>query len=733
MNRKAFLVVLGALFLCSAAGVALAGLENSAHDIVSFNGLTGATAKQGACSFCHVPHKATGNKLFPNTIDVTGLGSGTWSTDTIGQICWSCHGNIQTVGNRVRNVMPFNAASHKRSVATLVAWTDTADLNNVYGVVSSNIGCVSCHNVHDNDKRPFIRDRAGYTYTEGDFQTFCTQCHVNRVGTVTHQNHPTGLALATANADVNIKTYATLSGEFKNTYPSLAVTKSATDGTDSWNLGGKMKYVASGDPTDFNCGTCHAVHHNETANYSAADGYQLNGVSTAIDTTGHDQLAVLSIVPTSGVVAPICSGCHNITANAGPGAIGTFSHPWNTIQPWGTSINSGAAVAAGAKFGGILGTDASLDCQSCHDMHWSALARTAVGTGTVSEQNYALMRVNCNTCHDSTSAKSNHHPTGSVTLSGNGTLAVATIDPDAANSVYVATAIDWTKITWDTTGKDAVSGDNKGLTGFRTSSNAKVYNFGTVAAGVGTMTCGTCHTGGANTAHNNAGSFPAYTGDVANDGMCIDCHGLNPSNNAKNAADKATRLGTHFVGPIQTVNYKWAQGSGIAVTPQADSSIRYGTGPTNGAIVCTSCHTLKTKTAAGVARAVYRSSSNTGDGEDSTRDAAAVGLLLTPAGNAVADTATTNDFLCTACHGAAPGSGSTHPVQPTSTTVTSPATDNANLANNNVTTVSDAITCESCHRPHNGATDGKTLILEVATNPGTYINETVLCTTCHVK
>ncbi|MEK6779981.1 MAG: cytochrome c3 family protein, partial [Candidatus Deferrimicrobiota bacterium] len=157
MSRNSIWVLLLAAAIVSvSAGGALAALSGSAHDIYAFKPAVGG--KTGACSYCHVPHKATGNKLFPNAIDISGLTSDWLSNDQVSRICWSCHGSTSSVQNSVRNVMPFQDTSHKRLVSNLTGWGDDSNLTGVYGLVDgTSLSCVSCHNVHDNEKRPFLR------------------------------------------------------------------------------------------------------------------------------------------------------------------------------------------------------------------------------------------------------------------------------------------------------------------------------------------------------------------------------------------------------------------------------------------------------------------------------------------------------------------------------------------------------------------------------------------------
>ncbi|MDF1527122.1 MAG: hypothetical protein P1S59_12780 [bacterium] len=762
MKRLSVILIAVAFVAITAAG-AMGALVDTSHNVVAHDGLTGAAAQQGACSFCHVPHGAAGAGLFPSGLGAVSGGGSPWEGDAIAVMCWDCHGAVTY--EDTQQVVPFQGTlngAHGRDATLLVAtggWGDItgADpdpaLAGIYGydAATDRIGCQSCHNPHDNATRPFFRDNAVGTFVEGDLLTLCEDCHINRadmdvtgdtLGTSTRQNHPTdNRLLADVAGASNLYEFAgaAFSVRFNSTYPDLAVQiTSSVAGNDlaHWNLGGKFEANAGAGVTgEVNCGTCHMVHSNETdeAAYAVGDGLNGNAVAAVPAGWGFNFLAVLNTDPAAGAAAAICTGCHDITTdtNAGPGSVTTFSHPYQSTEPWGMTIDTGVTGAYGAKFTGAFGTDATLVCQSCHDMHFARLNDQA------DADDYSLMRVYCNDCHSTASAKTNHHPSGiEVTygthLRGGG---------GAAGEPQISTAVAWNTVTRD----DVQSGATADWTGGGT-----YYRFGPAATLNGVMNCTTCHFG---TAHNNVVAFPGIVGLNAEAEMCVDCHGLNPSQfvdgvrQTDRDGDLVSETGTHYLGPVTNTAWQW--GGNVtkdSVVPLAGAaSMDYGQDSgVDGDLICTSCHLILTDTF------TVQTADNVTDNEPSTVDA--VGLLLTPSGNNRTDAAAAgNDFLCSACHGAAPGTGTTHPVQPTYTTdVSAEIWGNASVADNGVTVVGDntagtaagkQINCESCHRAHNSAQSWNNLyttshyILEqgARVDASSFINEQVLCNACHSK
>ncbi len=764
--KKLTITLLAAAFVVMMAAGAMAALTDGNHNVVAHDGLSGALAQQGACSFCHVPHGAAGAGLFPSGLGAVTGGGSAWEADPVAVLCWDCHGSATYGG--AQQIVPFQRVvdgAHGRDADQLITTTGWGDITggdpdaalgggNIFGynTTTNQIGCQSCHNPHDNATRPFMRDNAiKETVVEGDLLTLCNDCHINRAdvntqdqgSAPTRQNHPADSAntlLADVAGNSNLYEYGgglgVFSNRFNSTYPSLAVqitSITAGNDTDHWNAGGKFVAGSSGA---INCGTCHMVHSNELDEASYAVGDGLGSVSVAAVPAGwaYNSLLVLDNTPAVGSIAGICAGCHDITTEpaAGPGALASYSHPYQSQEPWGISIDSGVVATYGAKFPGAFGTDATLVCQSCHDMHFARLSEQAVPA-----DEYALQRVYCEDCHDASSTKPDHHPSGIDVTYG------TELRDDGANTPpLIGTGITWDAVTRDDTQLGATS---------NWAASGTAYRFGPSAAD-GVMSCSTCHY---STAHNNVNPFPGVVGEIAEATMCIDCHGLNPSQYVDAArqtdrdGDTYNETGTHFLGTVTNTAWQWGNNTTKdSVTPVAGAApVAYGQdGGTDAELICTSCHLLLTDT-----YPVQTADNGVGDTDNEATTLDAVGLLLTPSGNLTTDGAAANDSLCSACHGSAPGIGTTHPVQPTYTTdVSAEIWGNASALDNGVTVVGDntgggatgkGINCESCHRAHNAAMAWNTTyttnhyILEQAARVdlSTYINEQVLCNACHTK
>lgn len=738
------------LAVAAVAGMAVAGIQDSNHDMVSLLGLSGSSAQAGTCSFCHVPHKAASANLFPSDCTV----SGQWGSDTNAKLCYTCHGWNRFGATSAQNVNPFSETAdgvHGRYYDNLVTWGDVTDTGTFQGysipydnTTANSISCASCHNPHDNSKRPFIRDaiRSGVTYTEGNFGTWCTSCHVKRADnakTGSHTNHPFNDNI-TDGALANIKAFADIGSNFKTAVSPLDCTMS-----DAWNLGGHV--FDSGSGQTMHCGTCHLTHSNETATFDASDAS--SKVATKVQNLNGSLLAYAAKPADSSTSDLICMNCHDATnASAGPG-IGGVSHKFDNTWSGLTIDATGVAASYGAKFGGPVLNDGSgptrLICQSCHDAHF---ARVANSGSSAPDNTYKLVRVVCGDCHSNSSSASGHHPSGITVNAGK----FGTVAP-ASTSTPLVYSNDGTRVTSNLNGKVTVGSvfswadvDNTSFLGMTPkddqqwralyTSSGSYYSFS--GADNNVMDCGTCHGGTGGKAHNNA-VFPGLTGTMTGDVMCIDCHSTNPSLGVAIYADNTDRFGTHMVGvPAEGGNisakYKWKAGdaSGSDVTPKAGSGlVRYAAGAAaDGALICTSCHTVKYKSPVAPQHSV-----NT-DVNETTADN--VSLLLSPSGNQKDDTSgDAADHICSACHGGNPGATTagqtTHKTQPGTQSDASTGIQTAVTANKYVTLVSNKINCESCHRPHVAAGTSKTKILEDAGIDTSFIEETNLCVRCHTK
>jgi hypothetical protein len=689
-KKFALAMGLAAMAATAIAPAAIAGVVSSNHDMIFKYTLAGAARRAGTCSFCHIPHKAGGDKLWASTYAAPGAG---WRSEIISQLCYTCHGTGSGYLGALE-LNPFGSTGkHGRTVATLTGYGDIASLPATVEVSAgdSNLKCTSCHDVHNNDSRPFLR----YTGGAFNFQGHCQTCHAFRDNTIGQETgnvvpnaaavnfsqHPTDQLPASSNdngeSGVGDEAFVAINGAF-NIVPGVQA-----PGTGGWNLGGhRNDGTATGNMT---CATCHAVHGNETAIYSdTGDG----AGEVAGEVNGLAHLEVLNPDPTT-VSAAICTGCHaNVMVagvGAGPGTVGS-SHPINTVRgTWSVTGITGPGAPAGSKWGNNGGD--VIVCQSCHDMHYGA-PNTSLLRGPI-DTPVATSNTNCNACH-STSTMPNHHPAGVAMYAG--------VDPSARSTAY-----NWSTFAFGTAVASATND----------------YAF---AAG-NVVTCGTCH-GGNSQAHNNTSGFPSLTSLNTVSDMCVECHSTNPSQYTATAGIATQAAGitqaSHYVGDIQTVGYKR-----VAVWNTTGLASKYGAVTANGEVICESCHTLKLNTGT---LPGPTTSNNTVVGT-AVRN---VSLLLERNGNLNtvynAGITGTNADMCTGCHGSSPtggtsGSGtSTHPTISMGMSTAATAPIQAKIVAGTVSlTAGNLVNCESCHRPHDAAAGSGALILEAAGTASTKI------------
>jgi hypothetical protein len=708
-GKKLFVVLAGAAVaaLCLAP-VAMAAVQGSNHDMTVAR--FAASQKAGACSYCHIPHKAAGAKLWPSA-PVTGMALN-WANEPISLLCWSCHLNGSTY-TTAQQVNPFQNASHQRTVGTLTGWGDIASLPTDVPVSSTttSLKCTSCHNVHDNSNRPFIRFVTTGVGTY-QFDLHCIKCHPNRVnaGQTTLNTVATGVGNVSQHPTGKVYSDTGIGGTGFN--PLVAINAvftqnpgaAANPSEAGYNLGGHLSLGTTGNMT---CATCHLVHGNETLTYSQADGASV--VATPIT-----QFNVLVFAnPAPATTSGTCQSCHSFSAQAGPGLSTMYSHPINTVSTaWSVAVNT-LATAPQSQWGSS-GGNAVIVCQSCHNMHYG-LPASSILTGSL-DAPAASSNSNCDWCHSGTQSMAGHHPTGPVT-------------PGTDYVTGARTHLLTEPIAWSTRTPAVGTGP--------------AYQFPG-----GNMTCGTCH---AARAHNNVGSFPGLVGLNAGSEMCVDCHSFNPStytsvvkvNNASSPqSSTVTEPATHFVGTIATANYRR--------TANWSSGAPSKWGNANTTIICESCHTLRTSQSGVTPRSSNNSLSSNG-----TNLRTAVGLLVEVSGNDLSTydgtasatwpkTGTVD--MCTGCHGASgvSAAGSTHPVI-SNMTVNATAAVIAKI-DRFLGTVSHTnntrVNCESCHRPHDAAAGSGALILESCDTNSTktvwqrvvdagYTNEAVFCNQCH--
>lgn len=789
---RKLLVLLIAVFTVFPA-VGFAAVQGSMHDMDAYVGTDGN--KGGACAYCHIPHGAAGQKLYKDSITASGNRWGQ-SDQIVSLICTTCHN--ATGGGYIKasrqSVAMTNDNAHRDSVAALSAWGDNS--TPASGVKVSSAGrleCTSCHDPHATTTRPFLT----HTALGGDLNANCVKCHVNRSNPLQSQGadrnsiawdngtvsgnasqHPTNLTTGenmSGTAASETEGWVTTINTAFSGAPVTGDSASGFNTTDggNWHSGGKYNNRA-GTTTAVGCNTCHAVHGVE-----GGAGGATGTVTFFNDTAKGAGVVVLAMANSQGdTTSGFCQGCHNAGTN-GNGVVTNagLKHPVNTASnAWRTAVSTTTGPYKNLWTWGSDGTNAYLVCNTCHDVHYgsdnTAILRKKAGNPQIDNQvaaNWGSMGEFCKECHNTSPGQvpafltGNHHP---VSYDKNGNPLPLTFQQrgaslnnnanifgEASGNTMHATAAN---TIWATRTRNTPSG---------------LYTFATTTVGgiAGTyMTCGTCH-------FNNATGFnPASTGahtlNLALDTnteseMCVDCHGFNPSQLVLKYMKATTNplpdnaVMTHFVGSIRTNGAAPSQNQGTpgykrttAWNGQTLLPI-YSAEGSNGEIICESCHSWKD------GNTTY---TNTGArGHDNSLSQNVVYGMLAPGGNAY-DVATWDAYLCSGCHGQAPGGGSSHPTLPNSlaaaatagilTNVDGQGTSGPFDVKQGKATLSSANrpNCDSCHRPHNASAGTGALILEAGlttptsnkaefrlaydNNGGTeWLNQEGLCSRCHTQ
>ncbi len=724
--KKILIFTLGLMVLMSGLaympGAARAGIEGTAHDpaVAGFTSI----AKTGKCGACHIPHGAQGKRLWPVTVTSQSMFTG-----EVAVLCAYCHDSAGGAGLSAAYSDSFVFGLNSHGVMMSTSTAPYGQVANSFPYAGSlndgHIECTSCHNVHDDTNRPFLRS---------DIDTLCSVCHGDRMwaagiakegsaiigssvfawgasvtymGANNNGSHPVGSDVTT---DQGVDSPISIPNWFKEPKNAIA---------QQWSLGGHL----SG--TGVVCVTCHDVHGLQE------DSQDLTPFGLAAVTPNTNMLTVsqTSVLigrdVANGTGDPrnyLCEACHdghepgtsyaspNVVWNdldstavkySNPGAT-TFGHPVDSMA----SISGTSWVTAfpvSWPSGNNTQTDPNPICESCHAPHSYAdrvradlvNANAGVGIATTGDTNYILRGKRatvCNDCHSPNTATNNasHHPVG---------------------------------LTFRNDGVTYLNGTGS-------------------AAALETLNCSTCHSAGG--AHNWAGysrlgmdanwipkdnargSFYATSMSTT----CIDCHYSLDSNTTNDSPTKHDGVltayagtdvgfsvigsGTHFLG--QVTSTAWAAlNPGIAVTNtdwfaeggKVGARSRFGGSAATPIMICESCHELQPSLNAGVNKH----------------------LLLVPffdGDNGAGGNTTGRDGFCEGCHlpsGTHPQTGDTvsRTGLPLSTDTTvawlkapSDASFGATWVDTNLTfgTAPVLLSCDSCHQVHDANSEGHTYILD---------------------
>lgn len=269
--RKSFILVLTLVMAACLYSVSFAGISTSPHDVVSWtNASNYARINTGVCSYCHIPHSAKGDRLFPTNYATVGI----TKTDigTVAILCAQCHssldndfdyahvdaadamifaavrlGSTRTTNDAATydsHPTKFSSAYLTDAALGIPEATDTTVFSSKWPYMEDwkqgerDIECTSCHNPHDwnqTTRRNYLRvsyfDSAALEADSTDnFRNVCSFCHTGRdasgVGLLnTAGTHPVGNIVA------NPATYAMASG-----YEGIWLDSLYADTTDTTGL-----------------------------------------------------------------------------------------------------------------------------------------------------------------------------------------------------------------------------------------------------------------------------------------------------------------------------------------------------------------------------------------------------------------------------------------------------------------------------------------------------------------
>ena len=407
--RKSQLIVLlfallGVALLAAPASAALGVHANNAY-------------VSGACGQCHNVAATAATRGWGSTLPGN---TGGWYDQKISLLCYTCHSSGAVGGAHDVTNTVFASGSHQFNESIGPPLPKTAMAAGAYEnatmtgsglpyTTKGKLECTSCHNVHDDTNRPFLHRPA--TAPQTAIGTLCSACHPQRVANSAKNQvdtvsvHPVGIA-----AD-NTATTASASAITVNVAMTTGlVTESIwTVSQNVWKLGGKLGTMAVGSSSgNMDCQTCHAVHGATAA--PAEDLLAIDNRASATD----------------NAVSGLCVGCHAQGDSGNPVGISGTDHPMSGYQgrsfyPTGVALPGdwtvvGASVTGASAFYNMSGKG-NPRCSSCHDAH-GGIAGTSIlrpmvatsGDGQLSSPAW------CWSCHSTARIVPNLHHSNTDTL-----------------------------------------------------------------------------------------------------------------------------------------------------------------------------------------------------------------------------------------------------------------------------------------------------------------------------
>lgn len=357
---KKFLL-LSTLILLFLAPKAYASILGSKHDMNS--GHYGEDPN--VCSYCHVPHKAVGDKIWSAWANEAELENG--PSSHIGNMCYTCHdGTVTNIGQTT----VFNTALQQHKV-------------------EEGSDCNMCHTVHDNTNGKFL----GIVKTQSDqteSATYCETCHDatmykgaehlgNHLGGSEHPYKDSGAVL-----DESCNSCHQMHGAVNYTTNNLTNPILKKDNTDTafcaschpnfvQNVAQDAKkhpaiLSSPGSWGKVDCFSCHDPHQPDAANHPA-------------------------ILIDQNVNSAFCTTCHEASGNADAPSIGDHTHPTGEdfttlgLTPSADDIDDNAD-----SLPDYSNNSQEIACESCHSVHLKGVSSPLVRITKVAGQL-------CSNCH----------------------------------------------------------------------------------------------------------------------------------------------------------------------------------------------------------------------------------------------------------------------------------------------------------------------------------------------
>lgn len=734
---KKLVGVLAMGVMLAAGSGAYAAIDNTPHDMTTVTTYT-------LCEICHVPHGAAGSeRLWRTTYTIGATG---WDATITGTLCAdACHGASPAIaGTGAHNVSGtvYGAGAHQGTIANIDTISSSRDSSGgtpytdahgykywpAGGQVAGWMECTTCHNVHDDTYRPFIRQSAAATASQaGSVDALCEGCHdrdnvtPGRGATNTQAANDTNSYSQHPSSVAYVNTGYTPLINLKAVFPvSMAETRGATGrGTVSAAnpLGGHL-LDPGGSTGNMGCATCHAVHGNEGPTITT------------------DLLAVDNALP----VADLCESCHDGGAATNVGA-GGDDHPIDVVRGTGTVLGNIAATTSyetglawpttGVSPNQIAG------CTSCHSAHYGRPATSITRDGDGGNADGW-----CASCHNLADAQ----PLAHHSNTGNDTAPLSIVScEDCHVGVGVAGEMNahqgFAEITWAADQSAFCNACHNGV-------SAAPFNGG-----------GATPAGGVNPTTGYEGSLPARFGTDRSAGAAS-AHRIGATNSGTNAN---MRNAAWFTEGATSYYSKW--GGAAASAGYGAQTVAPG-GANGNTILCYSCHNIMGNVGLSTDAAVNVA----GAGTVSATSGYENNLLLYPyqddgtgVGNAGA---AVGSKLCIGCHNGVAvamatiddvtnGPAGTHPVRwsATNSSTISAAVDAGRAITMLVTTAGDGTTadqaaapnlasypaadrmdCDSCHRAHDGDVDSSVVTgtRDFTLEQAAAGNLDSICSQCHL-